>query len=142
MLAPVASPLPSTVARKANACPDVRLLLHKGRRVSLGNTLPPSERRPEKFLLRLITRTLATPGRGARLAISVPKRLEKRAVSRNRIKRWVREAFRQHPIKTHPVDLLVSLTTRIGEVNRAVSAEARNEIVVLLDRALVLGQRT
>lgn len=31
-----------------------------------------------------------------KMAVSVPKRLEKTAVGRNRIKRWVREAYRLH----------------------------------------------
>lgn len=31
-----------------------------------------------------------------KMAISVPKKLEKTAVGRNRIKRWVREAYRLH----------------------------------------------
>lgn len=53
----------------------------------------------------------------ARMAISVPKRLLKLAVDRNRFKRWVREAFRHHEIRVLPVDLLVSLTQRVEVAN-------------------------
>jgi len=44
---------------------------------------------------------------GARLAISVPKRLLKSAVRRNQVKRVVRESFRQHAIADRPLDMLV-----------------------------------
>jgi ribonuclease P protein component len=45
--------------------------------------------------------------RGARLAISVPKRLLKSAVRRNRVKRLVREAFRHHSASARPLDMLI-----------------------------------
>jgi ribonuclease P protein component len=44
---------------------------------------------------------------GARLAISVPKRLLKSAVHRNQVKRVVRESFRQHAIAKRPLEILV-----------------------------------
>ena len=45
----------------------------------------------------------------ARLAIAVPKRIVKSAVDRNRVKRAIREQFRQHEIRSSPVDILVTL---------------------------------
>ena len=47
-----------------------------------------------------------------RLAIAVPKRILKRAVDRNRVKRVIRESFRRHRARVMPVDLLVTLHSR------------------------------
>ena len=47
-----------------------------------------------------------------RLAIAVPKRILKRAIDRNRVKRVIRESFRQHASRVLPVDLLVTLQSR------------------------------
>ena len=43
----------------------------------------------------------------ARLGLVVSKRVDKRAVRRNRLKRIIRESFRQGPIQAAPVDLVV-----------------------------------
>ncbi len=51
-------------------------------------------------------------GRG-RIAIAVPKRILKSAVDRNRVKRVIREAFRQHPVRGLPVDILVTLRSDV-----------------------------
>jgi|GEM_PF-2281289 len=45
----------------------------------------------------------------ARIALAVPKRQLKRAVDRNRVKRVLRETFRQHQIRNAGTDMLVTL---------------------------------
>lgn len=54
-----------------------------------------------------------------RIAIAVPKRILKRAIDRNRVKRVIREEFRKHTLRAVPVDMLVTLRsvegTRSGE---------------------------
>lgn len=44
-----------------------------------------------------------------RIAIAVPKRILKRAIDRNSVKRVIREEFRQHALRAVPVDMLVTL---------------------------------
>ena len=48
-----------------------------------------------------------------RIAVAVPKRLLKFAVDRNRVKRVIREQFRQHQIRACPVDVLVTLQRQV-----------------------------
>lgn len=45
----------------------------------------------------------------SRFGIAVVKRLARRAVERNRIKRLAREVFRRHAVKTRGLDLVLSL---------------------------------
>ena len=52
--------------------------------------------------------------RQGRIAIAVPKRILKSAVDRNYIKRLIREQFRQHVVRSSPVDVLITLR---GEVS-------------------------
>jgi ribonuclease P protein component len=48
-----------------------------------------------------------------RIAIAVPKRIFKRAVDRNRIKRVIREEFRHHEVRRCSVDLLITLRSAL-----------------------------
>lgn len=48
-----------------------------------------------------------------RIAIAVPKRVLKSAVDRNRVKRVIRETFRQHPVRGFSVDMLVTLRSDV-----------------------------
>lgn len=56
-------------------------------------------------------------GTSARLGLVVAKKLAKRAVERNRVKRQARELFRQLRTGLPPVDVVVRLNARIGEVD-------------------------
>lgn len=69
------------------------------------------------------------------MAIAVPKRLLKSAVARNRIKRVVREKFREHYASSAPLHLLVTLKVK----NDGKRADARKllrvELASLFDAA-------
>ena len=47
-----------------------------------------------------------------KMAVSVPKRLLKSSVARNRIKRLVREEYRAHEVATAPLHMLVNYRSR------------------------------
>ena len=49
-----------------------------------------------------------------RIAIAVPKRILKRAIDRNSVKRVIREEFRQHALRAVSVDMLVTLRSVVG----------------------------
>ena len=49
-----------------------------------------------------------------RIAIAVPKRILKRAIDRNSVKRVIREEFRHHALRAVPVDMLVTLRSVVG----------------------------
>ena len=57
--------------------------------------------------------------RGARLGLVVPKRVLKRAVDRNRVKRQIREAFRLARPTLPPWDIVV-VVMRVGDVGHSV----------------------
>ena len=71
----------------------------------------------------------------ARVAIAVPKRLLKSAVSRNTVKRWIREAFRQHPMREQRVDMLITLESKLDLKSGAERQAARQELQGLLSEA-------
>jgi ribonuclease P protein component len=62
--------------------------------------------------------TISSGERSARIAISVPKRLMKAAIDRNRFKRIVREVFRSHDIRGRPIDMLVLLTAKVDSLKQ------------------------
>lgn len=69
---------------------------------------------------------------GARIAVAVPKRLLKRAVERNLVKRWFREAFRQHPTSLVSVDILLTLTAKIKVKDLNEKAQLKQQLSDLL----------
>ena len=80
---------------------EVERLLHAGARISKAD-----------FIVKLGENQV---GKG-RIAIAVPKRILKSAVDRNRVKRVIRETFRQHPVRGLPVDMLVTLRSDVQVV--------------------------
>ena len=54
----------------------------------------------------------------ARIAIAVPKRILKFAVDRNRVKRVIREQFRQHQVRARSVDVLVTLQRQLTKTKK------------------------
>jgi ribonuclease P protein component len=73
---------------------------------------------------------LANPLDYPRLALVVPKRLAPRAVTRNRIRRLVREAFRLQQVRLGSLDCVVRLMKPPGD-----TPVTREEIEALLVRA-------
>jgi len=72
--------------------------------------------KPEKISGRCFTFLIAKGSRtGPRLGISISKRKVKLAVSRNRIKRVVRESFRQQCLHLATVDIVVIAHQGIAE---------------------------
>ena len=104
---------------------EVLAILKQGKRV----------RRPGFDLRFLVARTENVPGT-AHMAISVPKRLLKSAVARNRIKRMVREGFRAHMIAATPLNLLVSLSAKVDCKCASTRRLMRRELSSLFDDAV------
>ena len=97
----VPMPMNSFPAGKRLAEHEVRAVLRHGRRAA-----------GKDIELKLMIRAAVEGVNGARLAIAVPKRMLKRAVARNRIKRLIRESFRLHPISKAQQDLLVTYKSK------------------------------
>ena len=85
--------------------------------------------------------TGSSTGQG-RIAIAVPKRVHKLAVDRNRIKRMIREAFRQNRVRVASVDILVKLLARAspppseGSKRKRERQRLRDALTQLLDDVL------
>lgn len=64
----------------------------------------------------------------SRLGLAIPKKLSKRAIDRNRIKRLIREQFRKASMPT-PTDVVVKLKTAIGrKTHKRLREKERQEI--------------
>ena len=74
---------------------------------------------------------------GARLGVVVAKRLLRRAVDRNLVKRLAREAFRRQRGKLPPRDLIMRLSTRPALLDRQALA---SEIQRLLEKMISPGR--
>lgn len=72
----------------------------------------------------------------SRIAIAVPKRLLKLAVSRNAVKRWIREAFRLHAMRQNAVDILVTLELKLNPKSTAERQAAQYELQRLFAEAV------
>lgn len=73
-----------------------------------------------------------------RIAIAVPKRVLKRAVDRNKVKRMIREQFRQHGARKLPVDILFTLQSQLtGRADiRNTDKHARRQLREVLKQLL------
>lgn len=63
-----------------------------------------------------------------RLGLAIPKKLAKRAIDRNRIKRLIREAFRQKQTSA-PMDMVVKLKSPIGKKTRHRLREQERQVI-------------
>src|SRR5690554_4455596 len=73
---------------------------------------------------------------GPRLGLVIAKRMAPLSVSRNTIKRVIRESFRQRRHELPPRDLVFRLHARIEPCSlRELKARVRDEIDTLLDRS-------
>ncbi len=84
------------------------------------------ERGRRLYARELVVIALATGGERARIGITVSRKIAN-AVGRNRVKRWVREAFRAVAGGLPPVDLVVvarSGADRIGLAGARAALEA------------------
>ncbi len=88
---------------------------------------------------RVALQVAANKGAQGRLGIAVAKRHVRRSVDRNRLKRMMREAFRNHPIKYLDVDLFISVRVRVASSKRSDERiTLRAEIDALLEKAAAL----
>lgn len=90
-------------------------------------------RSPRKFRSASIVLHVAAgqPGQ-SRLGIAIPKRLTRRSVDRNRMKRIARELFRRHRAKAAGLDLVLAPREAF---TRASAAAWRAQALELLERA-------
>jgi ribonuclease P protein component len=70
---------------------------------------------------------------GARLGMAISRRHARRAVERSRIKRLVRETFRQHRATLPPVDVVVMLRGKAAGVPNAVLRDGLQRLWRLLE---------
>ena len=88
------------------------------------------KRYPAKLLAMVVA---ANNEVGARLGLTVPKKVAPRACDRNRLKRHIRESFRNHRHRLPAVDIVVS--ARPG-AQRASAPEVRQHLEQMWNRIL------
>jgi ribonuclease P protein component len=88
----------------------------------------PGKLRSKAMLLHVVAGSAGV----SRLGLIAPKRLARRSVDRNRLKRLAREAFRRHEVKTAGLDLVLAARE---PYSRATEAEWLAQIRDLLARA-------
>jgi len=81
------------------------------------------ERGQRLYAGKLVVLALDAGGKRPRIGITVPGKVAN-AVIRNRIKRWVREAFRSVAADLPPVDLVVIARAGAGDVGLGGAREA------------------
>jgi len=131
----------------------ISLAAPNGANAPMRASFPPAARlhRPSEFAAALKGRPLARgrlfvvsspkgpgndPASGPRLGMVIAKRMAPLAVTRNTIKRVIREAFRQRRHELPPRDLVFRLHTRISPCSlRELKAQVRSDIESLLDRS-------
>ncbi|MBL8523283.1 MAG: ribonuclease P protein component [Betaproteobacteria bacterium] len=101
----------------------VRAILLKGRR-----------NQGQYFELRQLAKASGEDSLGARLAISVPKRLLQLAVQRNDVKRLVRETFRVDRVSRLPLDLLVVYRSKVPPQSASVKNTLRADLGSLFEK--------
>jgi RNase P protein component len=115
---------------------DVKRVLEAGRRFSLRAGKPgDSSVEPPMMVSARSVRRVSVEGEGdghARIAVAVPKRLLKRSVDRNRVKRWMREAFRQHEARERVGDVLLTLSSKPTLREPKTRAEIRRQLNALI----------
>jgi RNase P protein component len=113
---------------------DVKRVLETGRRFSLraGKPGDGSADPPMMVSARSVGRVSFEGDGYARIAVAVPKRLLKRSVDRNRVKRWMREAFRQHEARDRVGDVLLTLSSKPKMREPTARAEIRLQLSALI----------
>ena len=106
------------VSNSLKVCVDARVLSRSAPMINAACEVQPSEAPKQKA--------------GARIAIAVPKRLLKKAVDRNLVKRWFREALRLHAARLVSADMLLTLTANVKVKDSNEKAQLKRQISDLL----------
>lgn len=88
--------------------------------------------------LRIISPHDAPPARGARLAVIITKKNHPSAVFRNRIKRVIREYFRQHQCLRLPAaDLLIDSRLPLNDIQKQKHLAALQQLFRLVEQRVI-----